>query len=231
MNSAGPPFDLLGFFLGMLGLILLLLAFALPNPQTVVLLAAPVPLACLGLAALRPKQYTLGGPEGESRYPLSLAISWSTAAMIVASARQFHHVEFAGPFWLMVCGSLVVGSLVGLFCRRLDQRGLHDGTLTVIVSVLAAGWIAGSLLQVNAFTSRPATRLSALVSEKWISTGRRGGRTFWLSLYTGPGKYPWNVDVSHSAYRAAAVGERVCIVDRVGVLRVTWWTVGACQRA
>jgi hypothetical protein len=134
-------------------------------------------------------------------------------------------------YWIQALTVAVVGAvlLVGAAVVAKDRLRTRPFLMAVrFVLVMAYGYGAG--IEVDALLDRAAPEtFNAVVTRKYVSTGRHTTREFVLSPW-GPREEPNNVSVHPSFYEMIKSGDTVCVDLHSGAIAIPWYIVRPCSR-
>jgi hypothetical protein len=203
-----------------------------PRPYLVIIgLLMLLPWAAVGLMVRYPGVYQVAGTSppstpAASRRPDLAAMILSAGIVLALRATMDVHTlgwEALAP-WAVAAGALLGSSVFRV------NRGVRRGWQTALVIILgscAYGYGAATIANAVLDRSTPSI-FRPLVLGKHSSTGRH--TTYHLLLTPwGDRKVAENVTVSPTLFRAASVGEPVCVVMRSGALGSGWYRVALCE--
>jgi hypothetical protein len=203
-----------------------------PRPYLVIIgLLMLLPWAAVGLMARYPGVYQIGGtsppgtPAASRRPDLAAMIASAGIVLALRASRDVHTLGWESlALWAAATGTLLGVSI--LWVNRNARRGWQT-LILIIVASCAYGYGAATIANAVLDRSTPSI-FRPLVLGKHSSQGR--STTYHLLLT------PWgdrtvanNVTVSATLFRAASVGEPVCVAVRSGALGSSWYRVALCD--
>jgi hypothetical protein len=166
-----------------------------------------------------------GTPAASRRPDLAAPIVSASGVLALRAGLDVHTLGWQS----LAPWAIAAGALLGLSILRVNRNACR-GWQTLIVILLAAcayGYGAATIANAVLDTSTPSV-FRPIVLGKHSSGGR--STTYHLLLT------PWgertaaeNVTVSAVLFRAASVGEPVCVAVRRGALATAWYRVAPCD--
>lgn len=205
---------------------------AYPRPYLLIVgLLMLLPWSAIGLMARYPRVYQISatsppGTPAASRRPDLAAMILSAGIVLALRAGRDVHIlgwESLAP-WAVATGALLG---VSVFWVNRNARRRWQTVIVIILASCAYGYGAATLANAVLDRSTPSI-FRPLVLGKHSSRGR--STTYHLLLTPwGDRKIADNVTVSATLFRAASVGEPVCVVVRSGALGSSWYRVALCD--
>jgi hypothetical protein len=129
---------------------------------------------------------------------------------------------------LLICSVVVAMTLAAVLVWALPSVRQKPGTTLLTLALLFAYGYGVSTLANALLDHSRGTIYATSVQGKHISSGR--SRTPKLRLAPwGPYTKADDLAVSWDTYRAASVGEKVCLRLRPGALGIAWYRMAECQ--
>jgi hypothetical protein len=198
-----------------------------PQPYGLLLaVLVTIPWAVLVIAARRPLLYSLGEIQDKSRPNLTPLIVGPGLVLFARALHDVHLLDWHAAATLTL--ALAVAYVVVLL--RVRPAFLQRGWMTLLAGVLMLPYGYGATLLANAELDRSAVVVyPTRIEHTRVSAGR--SRTPYVTVAAwGDRASPEEVSVSWDLYNQVAVGDEVCVRQRSGALRMSWYVVGLCTR-
>lgn len=222
--------DPMGMVLGIVGLAGVYASFA--GFATGVLWLAPaliVPL-CIVLAVATRGAVSLGAPPKVRRRPsLAGAMFGSMLWLGIGSWRDFDTLIWDLPVAWNLAAAALGGLLIAALVARADPAEMSDRLMLVLSAIGGAVWTAGLLLELNAaLPPRAIAEKPSVLVDQATYSHRRGPDSYVLWLAPIAGGDAVRIEVNSVFYQNVTLGQRLCLFEPQGPLRMRWREIDAC---